>query len=526
MNTSRTLVALVATFATALASAQHNHIQVHAELAAAAKVGANRLNIVLADHDGKPVKDATVTLSVNMATMDMGVQHPPATNNKDGSYSATVTFSMAGPWKVTVSAKSPTVGEGESAYTFDTGGGMQMGDMGEMGAMKGRLGNWGMQKEGSGTSWLPESSPMFMKGLGNHGGFDQSAMGFITYNYTDAGGKRGDHRFFSNSMLMLMGQKGTEKESLGYSLMFSLDPVFNGEFGYPDLFQTGETAYGNKLTDFQHPHDLLVEVAGTYSREVGKGVRAFLYGGPVAEPALGGPTFMHRISGVEIPEAPISHHWFDSTHIAWGVVTLGVNTQAWQVEGSVFNGHEPDENRYSPDKPALNSASGRVTFAPNKDTALSASYGYLNSPESTEPGVDQHRLTAAIVYNRPLGDGANLATTLAFGRNIVLGENSDALLLEATYMRGHSSYFVRWENVDKNELGGVPPGSYKVNKILFGGVREVSKFQGLDLGVGAYAGVYAFPSSLDPFYGSSPVTFGVFVRLRPSQMDHSMHMGH
>lgn len=525
MKTTRIFAALGLAFVTALAQAQHVHI--HADLTKSAAVGANTLRIELKDHAGDPVTDATVTLSVNMTTMDMGVQHPPVKNNEDGTYSAEVKFTMAGPWRVSVQAKSPTSGEGSATFDFAPGSGMKMDE--DLGSMRGRLNVWPMQKEGSGTSLLPESSPMFMKHLGNTGGYDLSAMGFITYNFTDAGGKRGESRAFSNSMLMLMGSKATEKDTTGFSVMLSLDPIFNGEFGYPNLFQTGETAYGMKLTDFQHPHDLFVEVAGTYSREIGGGTRAFVYGGPVAEPALGGPTFMHRPSGVEIPEAPIGHHWFDATHISWGVLTAGVNTDKWQLEGSLFNGHEPDENRYSPDKIGLNSASGRFTYTPTKDVAISASYGYLNSPESTEPGVDQHRLAAALVYNKPLGSDGYFATTLAFGRNYLEGEFGDAWLLEATYARGNDTIFARWENVDKDELGGVPAGSYNVNKLLVGGVREVKKFQGLDLGIGAYAGFYSFPSTLDPFYGSSPMTFGVFVRLRPSKMGgaaHREHMGH
>ncbi len=517
---------LVCLSMTAAGVACAQHLMIKADLTGAAKVGANTLKITVSDHGGNPIKDATVTLEVDMVTMNMGVQRPPVTNKGDGTYTATVTFSMAGPWRVDVTAKSPTAGEATQSFEFLTSGGMQMHETDDLGAMRGRLNSWGMQKEGSGTSLLPESSPMYMKHLGNRGGYDLSTMGFITYNFTDAGGTRGDQRFYSNSMLMLMGSKGDGRQTTGFSVMLSLDPVFNGQYGYPNLFQTGETAYGVPLTDFQHPHDLFVELAGTFSKEIGGGTRAFVYGGPVAEPALGGPTFMHRPSGVEIPEAPIGHHWFDSTHIAWGVLTLGVNNPQWQVEGSLFNGHEPDEDRYAPDDIGLNSASGRVTLSPSRDLAFNASYGYLNSPESTEPGVDQHRLTASAIWNRALSGGANLAMTAAFGRNYKEGESGDAFLLEGTYSRGDCTYFARWENVDKDELGGVPAGTYKVNKFLVGGMKEVRKFQGLNLGVGAYAGFYIFPSSLEPFYGSSPLTLGVFVRLRPAKMQGGGHAGH
>jgi nitrogen fixation protein FixH len=511
--------------ALAIAAASQAQLHISAHIHAGAKVGANAVQVHLSDHAGNPVKDATVGLSVNMTTMDMGTQRLTATNNADGTYSANVRFTMAGPWRVTVEAKSPTAGESKQDFVFTT----SEGEMHEAHAMRGRLGAWSMSKEGSGTTWLPLSSPMNMKHLGMAGRYEQSAMGFITYNFTDAGGDRGEQRFYSNSMLMLMGVNARERETSGYSVMLSLDPLFNGRYGYPNLFQTGETAYGAPLTDFQHPHDLFVEVAGTYSRELSPGMRGFVYVAPVGEPALGGPTFMHRPSGVEIPEAPIGHHWFDATHISWGVITLGANTDRWQLEGSVFNGHEPDENRYSPDNISLNSVSGRFTHAPSNDFVWNLAYGFLDEPESLEPGVHQHRVTASALWNKALAGGANLAVGAAFGRNYKEGEFGDALLLEATYSRGDDTFFARWEGVDKDELTGVPAGTYRVNKFLLGGVREVSHFDGLDLGVGGYVGFYSFPSSLEPFYGKSPLTVGAFVRLRPSRMQspsQSMHSGH
>lgn len=501
---------------TAWASPGAQDLKATATLAKPA-IGENNLIIHLA-RGGAPVTDAKITLTVAMTSMDMGMAHPPVTNRGGGNYAATVKFTMNGPWRVTAKIEAgETVTQ---SFDFHVGEDATMGMA--MDGMQGRLGSWGMQREASGTSWVPDSSPMFMKALPKSGPFDLRAMGFLTFNYSDAGGKRGDTRFYSNSMLMLMGRRDTGSGVFGFSVMASLDPVFNGEFGYPNLFQTGETAYGQPLVDYQHPHDLLAEATVSYSRPISHDLRGFVYGGPVGEPSLGGPTFMHRPSGMEIPEAPISHHWFDSTHISWGVLTAGVNSEKWQLEGSLFNGHEPNEDRYAPDPISLNSAAGRITFAPNRNVTLNASYGYLHSPESKEPGVDQHRLTAAAIWSLPLRGSDNLSMTAAFGRNIIQGERSDAFLLEATWLTGPTSVFARWENVDKNELVGVPAGTYKVNKFLVGAVRDVAHRDGFELGIGGYLGLYAFPDSLDPYYGKSPVTLGVFLRIRPERMTHDM----
>ena len=496
-------------------------VNIRATLSKSPAVGENALQIAITDAKEAVIADAIVTLSVAMTSMDMGTSHPKVTNQGDGTYSATASFDMAGPWRVDVRVEAPGHKIQTKGFDFQPAPAGSS-DTSGMSAMMGKLGPWSMQREGSGTSWLPESSPMFMKMLPKTGRYDLDAMGFITFNENKAGGKRGDSRFFSNSMLMLMSRRETGGGTLGLSLMVSADPIFNGEYGYPDLFQTGETAYGKKLTDYQHPHDLVAEATASYSHPIGDGLRAFLYAGPVGEPALGGPTFMHRPSGSEIPEAPISHHWFDSTHIAWGVVTAGLNTEKWQFEASAFNGHEPNENRYLPDPIRLNSASTRITFNPTRDLSFNASYGFLDSPESTAPGIDQHRLTAAAIWSRPLPQGDNLSMTAAFGRNIIQGTTSDAFLAEATYLTGPTSIFARWEHVDKDELVGVPPGGYIINKFIVGGARNIAHRDGVDVGIGAYAGFYIFPSSLEPFYGRSPVTLGVFVRLRPGRMRHEM----
>jgi len=389
----------------------------------------------------------------------------------------------------------------------------------EMGSMAGMLGPWSMAREGSGTTWLPDDSPMFMKELGKKGRYDLTSMGSLSLNVTDAGGRRGEKQFFSNSMPMLMARRDTGGGTLSFRLMGSLDPAFNGEYGYPNLFQTGETAYGEPLRDRQHPHDLISELSVAYSKSIDKNIRSFLYVAPIGEPALGGSMFLMRPSGMENPEAPIGHHWFDSTHITFGVVTGGLTfDDKWKLEVSAFKGEEPDENRYLPDAIRLDSASTRLTYNPTRNWSLSAAYGFLKNPEpSTEPGRDQHRITAAAHYGK--GD---FAATALFGRNIKqAGNASDAFLLEASLLRGDLSHYARLENVNKDELVGVPSGSYRINKLTFGSTKDFAHRDGFDLGFGAYAGLYSFPARLESFYGRNPVTFGVYLRIRPSRTHHA-----
>ena len=380
--------------------------------------------------------------------------------------------------------------------------------------MKAILGNWSANRESSGTSWQPDSSPMYMKPLHSFGGFEFGAMGTIQAGYVDDGGKRGDKGFFSNSMVMLMGRKDLSGGALGLHFMSSLDPILNGDHGVPNLFQNGFTVRGVDISDRKDPHNIFAEIALSYSHPLSKDWDAFLYGGPVGEPALGNVMYLHRTSGLEIPEAPISHDWFDGSHISFGVATLGlVFKKKWKFEGSAFNSDEPTKNLYGIGRIALNSASARMSFNPSREWSLSASYGYLKSEEN------EHRITVSAAYSHNFDNGDNISATAYFGQNIVQESvNSNAWLAEATYTHAKTSFFTRFERVDKPDLIDVPVGNYAIHKLLVGAVHNFYSKDRLEYGLGAYAGVYSFPSSLNAFYGKNPITFGVFLRIRPGKM--------
>ncbi|MBB6050803.1 hypothetical protein [Armatimonas rosea] len=385
--------------------------------------------------------------------------------------------------------------------------------------MPGTLGPWSMSREGSGTSWLPESSPMYGR-MSERGSWRLMQMGLAVGAFSAAGGTRGESQTYGASQYMLMGQKRDEAgRVLGLRGMFSLDALTNGQRGYPNLFQTGETAHGQPLQDRQHPHDLFMELGASYSAPLGGGARGFLYLAPVGEPALGPAAFQHRPSAWDNPVAPISHHWLDGSHITFGVATAGVTlADKWKLEGSVFNGREPGENRYNLDPIRLNSYSGRLTHNPTKDISIQASYGFLKSPEALEPGVDVHRLTVSLMHNRALENGDNLATLLALGQNLKHGDRTTALLAEAAYTHGRQTYFARVDSAQKDELVGVPSGVYRVQKLSLGGVHNLKQDEQGQQGIGASVDLYAYPTALKPAYGSAPVSVNLFYRWRFGKM--------
>ena len=310
--------------------------------------------------------------------------------------------------------------------------------------------------EGSGTSRLPVGISI-MKGLGRHSGLHFSPggnwmlmlHGYATSVYTDQTGPRGDDKFYVQSMAMLSAEKDTGWGRVKFNTMMSLEPLMKHN-GYPNLFATGETAQGQPLIDRQHPHDLFMELSARVDVNVANNTRVFLYGGPVGEPALGPSAFMHRASAKYNPEAPITHHWFDSTHITYGVITAGIATPTLQFEASAFRGREPDERRFNIETPKLDSWSVRATWNPSPKWAAQISYGQLKEPEELEPGDNEHRTTASVHY----ANGNGLSAMAAFSsKNKNPGRTLTAFVGEANWdISDHHTLFGRVENVRNDAL--------------------------------------------------------------------------
>jgi hypothetical protein len=259
-----------------------------------------------------------------------------------------------------------------------------------------------MAREGSGTAWLPDASPMYavhrMQGrweLMLHGN------GFI--QYLNDQGPRGADQLGSINWLMAMARRPVGKGRLGVNAMVSIEPWTIRGCGYPDLLASGERCEDHAIVDQQHPHDLVMELAAYYERPINNQLAVQVYGGPSGEPALGPVAYPHRISAFPNPLAPISHHWLDATHITFAVVTASVYGRRWKAEGSMFNGREPDEDRLGVDLADLDSFSGRLSMLPSNGLALQVSAAHLREAEPGEGGggrVDVDRLTASATYHR------------------------------------------------------------------------------------------------------------------------------
>ncbi|HAR64417.1 MAG TPA: hypothetical protein DCS13_13215 [Candidatus Margulisbacteria bacterium] len=396
------------------------------------------------------------------------------------------------------------------------------GDMPSMLGMSARqsmFGAYPADRDSSGTSWQPDSTPISGYHLMNNP-WNLMIMGFCNGNYTNQGSKRGNQKLYSSSMFMLMGHKMSGSSTLGFKGMLSLDPT-QGPGGYPLLLQTGETPDGRvPLIDRQHPHDLFMELALTYSLQLQSNNSIFVYLAPVGEPALGPTVYVDRFSGTYIPEAPISHHWLDSTHITFGVITLGYILDSLKLEVSSFRGKEPDENRWDIETPRLDSYSTRLSFNPSPQWAFQVSTGHLTKPEQLEPDTDINRTTFSVIHNYPIEQG-NIQTTFAWGRNNKIpGSDTDAFLLESTTQLNQRHYiFGRVERVEKDELF-LPedPRSeevYIVHKATLGYAYDVITWNNMKWQVGSSIGVSILPKKLIEVYGGqAPLSIAFYTGLR------------
>ena len=390
-----------------------------------------------------------------------------------------------------------------------------------------------MSREGSGTSWLPDSSPMYAR-MFMFGENMLMLHGAIFPRYTNVSTRRGDDRIDAPNWFMAMFSHPLgDSAQFGSRLMMSLDPLTEGGRGYPLLFQSGETWNGEPLHDRQHPHDLFDELSFSLSQKFDYDFSSYIYFGYPGEPALGPPTFMHRPSAMDDPDAPIGHHWQDSTHVTFGVATAGLVWNRFggiKVEGSIFTGREPDEDRYNFDHPDFDSYSGRLSWNPTRNLALQVSFGYIKSPEAIDPELNRHRTTASAIYNLPLGNDSNWANSFVWGQNNDNGQGkTQSFLVESDYQRGRNTVYFRWEHVEKSgeELvlnSAADTRIFPVSTYTLGYVRDLSHGNGVDIGLGTQFTINNRPDTLDRYYGDGlGYAFEFFLRIRPSLHSHEAH---
>lgn len=383
--------------------------------------------------------------------------------------------------------------------------------------MNGAFGPYPMQREASGTAWQPDTSE-HMGVMTRSGDWTLMGHGVLNLVYDHQSGTRGDDKTFVSGMVMGMARRPLGNGTLQFKAMFSPDPLM-GKSGYPLLLASGETANGvDRLIDRQHPHDFFMELSASLSQNIGPRSGVFFYAALPGEPAFGPPAFMHREAILDSPEAPISHHWLDSTHISFGVLTAGIVLDRMKIEVSRFNGREPDQARWNIETGPLDSTAVRVSWNPTRTLSLQGSWGHFEDPEQLEPGVGQKRWSASALYADEVAPGWELAATLAWGRKTVEGNKDDAHVAEASLKHGPWTIFGRGEITENRELVETDGGhgeAFRVGKVSLGAVRDFRMAEHLSLGLGGLVAVNFVPEKLAPLYGgNNPIGAMGFIRLK------------
>lgn len=389
--------------------------------------------------------------------------------------------------------------------------------------------NLPMNRNGSGTGWLPDASPMYGYMLHSkkwmymiHGNI------FVRYNNQDIGNKgtRGDAKIDAPNWFMAMGQRRVGNKGLfHFSSMFSLDPLFGGD-GYPLLFQTGETFQGEPLVDRQHPHNLFSELSVAYTQSFNDEMDAFVYLAYPGEPALGPVAFMHRPSSLNNLDSPLGHHWQDATHIAFGVATIGFRYNIFKIDASLFTGREPGEARYGFDEPKFDSYSYRLTVNPVNTLSMQVSKAFLKSPEITDPDEDVHRTTASVLHSLPLaGENHFLTSAFVWGYNDS-GEDhqENSFTVESNLQLDRFAVYGRFENIEKS-AGELLIDQFEehelftINALTIGFNYTILRQWNTNLAAGMQGTFYAAEKRLDPIYGNNPKSLEIFLRISPMLMN-------
>jgi hypothetical protein len=342
--------------------------------------------------------------------------------------------------------------------------------------------------------------------------------GVIFAMYNDQSGPRGGTDFVAPDWWMLMASRKTKDGTLTLTGMFSLDPALVGADGYRELFQAGEVFDGRPLVDRQHPHDLFMQLSASWSADLMAPVHVTLTAAPVGAPALGPIPYMHRASSFDNPMTPLTHHLFDSTHISFGVATAAITAGPVTVEGSVFNGREPDQNRWDFDFGRMDSVSARLWFRPTAEWAFQVSTGHLVSPEALVPG-NFDRTTATASWTRVSGPSLE-SITAGYGRNgaTAFDPARNGAFVEGARHAGRYSVYGRIEVLQLDHA----IADETIAQFEVGGVRDILSRRGFEGGVGAGITFYATPSSLTSSYGAHPMSWQVFFRLR--RAEHMVNM--
>jgi hypothetical protein len=375
----------------------------------------------------------------------------------------------------------------------------------------------------SGTAWQPGAAAQ----PGHHvtaGAWNLMLHGTAFIQYNRQFGVRAAEQLGSTNWLMLMADRAAGTGMLRLRAMASADVLTVTARGYPQLLQAAQPYHGQTVTDRQHPHELLMELSASFDQPLDDNAGFSFYVAPVGEPALGPVSFSHRPSAASEPGAPLGHHNQDFTHTSFGVATLGLFTRSLKIEGSLFNGWHPDDERTGFDRIRLNSAAGRISMSPSPRWVMAAWYGHLAASTGTHAHAAVDRIGASLLYTLPRGNGSEWSTALIYGADLAAGGAPPlhTVLLETRVALGQANVlFGRVEALRRSAgdlaLTGSVSRTVRIGAVSAGYSRTLPALHlmgPLEAAAGARGTINLVPGELDRFYGTTPLGGIVYLQLR------------
>jgi len=241
--------------------------------------------------------------------------------------------------------------------------------------------------------------------------------------------------------------------------------------------------------------------------------------GVQAVPVMASAAFIERQTGIDTRAMLSAERWLGADH---GIARTFVVGHAWRdltLEGAAFTSRDDSRLPGERETRKLDSRSARLSFSPATNWVMRLSRGSVTGLDSLVAGEEVRRTAISATYQRSYADG-DWQTTFAWGRNSrKFRESTVGYLVESAFrFNGVHSLFGRVEQVGSDELAreneSMQRQLFMMNKLTLGYSQDLHLTPALRMDTGVYVSRHFVPSSMALSYGSGPVAYMMFMRLK------------
>jgi hypothetical protein len=358
----------------------------------------------------------------------------------------------------------------------------------------------------------------------------------------ESGARGRDAWAMPDHVMLTATRQVSDSNALGLELMATGEKWLFPESGYPELLQTGERdERGRPYIDAQHPHSspimalslsdtIRLDPEDSMSRDLLR-----LYFAPRGQSTDGPVAFMHRVTGMLNPDAPLGHHiGQDVGHITSTVIGGELRLGGTVIEASAFHGEEPSPEKVDLPLGSIDSGALRLTRELGPVWTGMASLAYVGHPEADEPEITHRIRYSASLYSRAsLGTGWIWHNTLIYGGLASFGASSfrNSFAEEFAFFHGHSIPWARLELLERSAgdlaiQGPAQEDSRWVGAVTLGYTHELAELGPVDLFLGGSVTHDLLPALFESAYGGDPWAGKVFLQLSGMRMWGAMGVMH